>query len=150
MQRKTVPFLITLLLVFSWQPFVSAEINNLPAEEDSTELKIKDMLMLLLSPEIDKAVSDYYSDFYDTTPLVYPYQVHVLKTERLGGFRTFHFQITIEVTPVVGPHISVGKDKLTFEISPMLPGQIKLKEFKHLETHDLPPNWQHILKKHGD
>lgn len=147
MYKKTVPILITLLLAFSWQIHTKAE--NLPTE-DSPELQMKDMFMLLLSPAIDKEVSDYYSDFYDTTPLVYPYQINVVNTKRIGGFRTFHFEITIEITPVVGPHISVGKDRLSFEISPTLPGQVRLKEYKHLETHDLPPNWQHIIKKKVD
>ncbi len=147
MYNKTVPILIALLLAFSSQIHTKAE--NMPTE-DSPELQMKDMFMLLLSPAIDKEVSDYYSDFYDTTPLVYPYQINVVNTERIGGFRTFHFEITIEVTPVVGPHISVGKDRLTFGISPTLPGQIRLKEYKHLETHELPPNWQHIIKKKVD
>lgn len=147
MFKKLVPIVIFLLLVFSWQLPTHSE--TLPTD-DSEELRIKDMFMLFLSPEIDKAVSDYYSDFYDTTPLVYPYQIKVISTERIGGFRTFHFLITLEVTPVVGPHVSVGKDKLIFEISPTLPGQIKLKEYKHIETHDLPPNWQHIIKKQRD
>ncbi|MBE4909839.1 DUF3888 domain-containing protein [Bacillus luteolus] len=147
MFKKTVPILISLLLAFSWQ--LHSHADTLPTK-DSTELQMKDMFMLLLSPAIDKEVSDYYSDFYDTTPLVYPYQINVVNTKRIGGFRTFHFEITIEVTPVVGPHVSVGKDKLTFEISPTLAGQIRLKEYKHLETHELPPNWQHIIKKKVD
>jgi Protein of unknown function (DUF3888) len=116
--------------------------------EDSKEMMINDMLMLLLGPEIDKAVSDFYSEYLTETPLVYPYQVEIVNVNRIGGFRTFQFLITLETTPVVGPHISVGKDRLTFEISPtIIPGQIKLKKFEHLETHELPPNWQDIIKQ---
>jgi hypothetical protein len=116
--------------------------------QDTKEMMVNDILMLLLGPEIDKAVIDYYSEYLTETPLVYPYQVEIVNVDRIGGFRTFHFIITLETTPVVGPHISVGKDRLTFEISPtIIPGQIKLKKFEHLETHELPPNWQDIIKQ---
>lgn len=116
--------------------------------QDTKEMMINDILMLLLGPEIDKAVSNYYSEYLTYSPLVYPYQVEIVNLERIGGFRTFHFLITLETTPVVGPHISVGKDRLTFEIAPtIIPDQIKLKKFEHLETHELPPHWQDIIKR---
>jgi Protein of unknown function (DUF3888) len=115
--------------------------------EDTKELKVNDILMLLLGTEIDNTVSSYYSKYLTESPMVYPYQVEIVNIERVGGFRTFHFLITLETTPVVGPHISVGKDRLTFEISPtIIPGQIKLKKFEHLETHELPPHWKDIIK----
>ena len=63
--------------------------------------------------------------------------------ERIGEYRSFEFLITIEVTPVVGPHIEVGKDHLTFYITP---STVKLRKFEHIETYELPPNWQHIKK----
>ncbi|MFK9094288.1 DUF3888 domain-containing protein [Bacillus salipaludis] len=115
--------------------------------QDTKEMMVHDILMLFLGPEIDKAVSKYYSKYLTYSPSVYPYQVEIVNLKRIGGFRTFHFLITLEITPVVGPHISVGKDRLTFEIAPtIIPGQIKLKKFEHLETHELPPHWQHIVK----
>jgi hypothetical protein len=107
---------------------------------------VNDILMLLLGKEFEKAVSNYYSEYLTVTPLVYPYQVDIVKVERIGGFRTFHFLLIVETTPVVGPHISVGKDRLTFEIAPTIPGQVKLKKFEHLETHELPPHLQNIKK----
>jgi len=116
--------------------------------QDTKEMKVNDILMLLLDPQIEKAVSDYYSEYLTETPLVYPYQVEIVNVDRIGGFRTFDLLITLEVTPVVGAHISVGKDRLTFEISPdIIPDQIKLKKFEHLETYELPPNWQNIIKR---
>lgn len=115
--------------------------------QDTKEMMVHDILMLFLGPEIDKAVSKYYSEYLTYSPSVYPYQVEIVNIERIGGFRTFHFSITLEITPVVGPHISVGKDRLTFEIAPtIIPSQIKLKKFEHFETHELSPHWQHIIK----
>lgn len=65
--------------------------------------------------------------------------------ERTNGYRGFLFLVTIEVTPVVGPHIEVGKDQLTFSIS--AGSGVSLKNFKHIETYELPKNWQDIIKE---
>ncbi|GIN87904.1 hypothetical protein J6TS2_42900 [Heyndrickxia sporothermodurans] len=147
MNKYIIPLVFALLFVFSWNISCYAQINNSNPTEDSKELMVKDILMLLLGEEIDKAVSDYYSKYLTEPPLVYPYQVDIVHVERVGEFRTFHFLITLETTSVVGPHISVGKDRLTFEIAPTIPGQVKLKKFEHLETHELPPYWKDIIKQ---
>lgn len=114
-----------------------------PAEESKEELMM-DLFLSLLLPDIQKAVSNYYSDFLTQSPMVYPYQIKILNMERTNGYRGYMFLVTLEVTPVVGPHNPVGKDQLTFSITP---GRVNLKNFKHIETTELPPNWQHIKKK---
>jgi len=63
--------------------------------------------------------------------------------ERVYGYRSFSFLVTLEVTPVVGPHISVGKDRLTFDIGAR---GVELTKYEHLETHELPLNWKHVMK----
>ncbi|MGO4698769.1 DUF3888 domain-containing protein [Paenibacillus sp. 2TAB26] len=45
--------------------------------------------------------------------------------------------------PVVGPHISVGEDRLTFDISPMNPDNVKLVGWKHIKG----PQKGYILKR---
>lgn len=114
-----------------------------PAERSKEEL-VMDMFFSLLLPNVQEAVSDYYSDYLTTSPLVYPYQIKILKMERTNEYRGFIFLVTIEVTPVVGPHNPVGRDQLTFSITP---SEVKLKKIKHMETYELPPNWQDIIKK---
>ena len=88
-----------------------------PAEESKEELMM-DLFFSLLLPNVQEAVSNYYSDYLNTSPLVYPYQIKILKMERTNGYRGYMFLVTIEVTPVVGPHIPVGRDQLTFSITP--------------------------------
>ncbi|KLT16257.1 hypothetical protein AA980_19345 [Neobacillus vireti] len=121
--------------------------ENVEPPKDSEPLIINDILMVLLNDEIEKAVSDYYSKYLTESPTVYSYMVDIVDVKRVGVFRTFRFLIILETTPVVGPHISVGKDRLIFEIAPPVPGKVKLKKYEHLETHELPPNWQHIIKQ---
>ncbi|WP_462411558.1 DUF3888 domain-containing protein [Neobacillus sp. Marseille-QA0830] len=120
--------------------------ENVEPPKDSDELIIRDILMVMLDDEIEKAVDQYYSAYLISPPTVYLYMVENVHVKRIGGFRRFHFLITLETTPVVGAHNPVGKDRLTFEIAPPIPGKIKLKKYEHLETHELPPHLQNILK----
>jgi len=138
--------IFSILLLINTIP-AHAELNQYQPAEKSEEELMMDLFLSLLSPNIDKAVSTYYADFLTITPLVYPYQINILNMERIQGYRSFEFSVTIEVTPVVGPHIEVGKDQLTFKISP---GKVKLQQYKHIETDELPPNWQHIIKQRGN
>ncbi|WP_233163312.1 MULTISPECIES: DUF3888 domain-containing protein [unclassified Cohnella] len=123
----------------------NAENSYRPPQEDSTELRLQDMLMNFLNPYINDAVRAYYRHLLREPPLVYPYFVNVIESHRVNGFRGFILSITLDVTPVVGPHISVGEDRLTFEIS--AGPKVKLENYTHLKTYELPPNWQDIVKK---
>ncbi|MFL0584978.1 DUF3888 domain-containing protein [Solibacillus silvestris] len=138
-----VPSFILLLLIPTILTYAEPDYYQ-PAEESKEELMM-DLFFSLLLPNVQKAVSNYYSDYLTTSPLVYPYQIKILKMERTNGYRGFLFLVTIEVTPVVGPHIEVGKDQLTFSIS--AGSGVSLKNFKHIETYELPPNWQDIIKE---
>ncbi|WP_042225224.1 DUF3888 domain-containing protein [Oceanobacillus manasiensis] len=149
MKKHVIPLLIVFTVVFSYNSPVSAQPNHLDPPKDSKELKIQDILILLLGEEIEKAVNNYYSNYLIELPSVYPYQVDIVNVERVEGFRSFHFLLTLELTPVVGPHIAVGKDRLTFEIAPIVPDDVKLIKFEHLETYELPPHWQDIMKQNA-
>lgn len=115
--------------------------------EDSRELQVQDMLMLFLSPAIDKAVEQYYLQYLKIKPLVYPYEVNILHIERINGFRGFMFSVTLEVSPVVGPHLSVGKDLITFYVS--VGPKLQLIRYRHLEDHKLPPNYEDLIRRKG-
>ncbi|GIO12754.1 hypothetical protein J19TS2_23090 [Cohnella xylanilytica] len=115
--------------------------------EDSRELQVHDMLMLFLSPAIDKAVEQYYLQNLKYKPLVYPYEIRIVHVERINGFRGFMFSVTLEVSPVVGPHLSVGKDLITFYVS--VGPKLQLIRYRHLEDHKLPPNYEHLLRRKG-
>ncbi len=118
-------------------------------KEDSKELMFQDMLMLFLLPHIDTKIDEIYAKLLNYSPEIYPYFVEVKDVHRVNGFRGFHFSITLEVVPTVGPHIPVGKDILTFDISLQNPDNVELLSWKHLkdpQKSDFPPNWQDVLK----
>ncbi|WP_339323133.1 DUF3888 domain-containing protein [Paenibacillus sp. FSL W8-0194] len=139
---------VLLLSVFlSSCPAVAAA-EELQPKEPKLQL-YQDMMLELLLPEIQNAVNDYYQNLLTANPLVYPYEIEILQATRVNGGpgdRGFHFSVTLEVSPVLGPHIGVGKDRMTIEISPLFPDKVKLAAFRHLQTYELPPNYQHMLK----
>jgi hypothetical protein len=135
-------------IVWANGKLTSNSTNDKPKE--SKELMFQDMLMLFLLPHIEKKLDEIYSNILNFSPEVYPYFVNVTNVQRVNGFRGFHFLITLEAVPTVGPHIPVGKDSLTFDISPMNPNNVKLITWKHLKDPrkaDFPPNWTDVLKK---
>jgi Protein of unknown function (DUF3888) len=139
---------LILVLFFVFPMAVHAKQPGPLPEKDSAELRIQDMFMLFLLPHIGQAVNEYYSKLLTVHPMIYPYFVEVIHSERVNGFRGYHFKLTVEAYPTVGPHITVGKDRLTFEIAPTIPNLVKLLDYTHLQTDPLPPHWQDIIKKH--
>lgn len=139
---KKVAAVFLVMLVFTPISNCLAEGFPKPPEESREEI-YHDLFITLLSPNIDVAVNEYYSKLLTTNPTVYGYMVDILGAERVYGYRSFRFLVTLEVTPVVGPHISVGKDRLVFDIGA---GGTKLIKYEHLETHELPDHWKDILK----
>jgi hypothetical protein len=72
-----------------------------------------------------------------------PYAYKFIKIEKTPELN-YSFTIVLEVQPYVGPHLSVRRDRITFNID--IDG-VKFKKFEHLESYELPPNYQNILKK---
>ncbi|NIK76413.1 hypothetical protein FHS15_001538 [Paenibacillus castaneae] len=145
MRKQISVFFLSLFLIAINPLGISADSMTLKPRQDSTELQLQDMLMLLLSPAVDDSVNNYYRKLLKESPLVYPYQSNIVQIERSNGFRGFIFLITVEVMPVVGPHIAVGKDRITFQIS--AGPTVNLKEFRHIQDFELPPHWQDIIRK---
>ncbi len=144
--RALICFMI-LISVFGTQSSYCKAVGKTPLE-DSRELQLQDMLVLLLLPHMQEKLAEVYSDVFSVpgSPDIYPYFVDVKHTERVNGFRGFDFLITLDVHPTVGPHIPVGEDIFTYRISSI---GIELKKFEHLKgpnKNDFPPNYQDLLK----
>ncbi|MFC0216225.1 DUF3888 domain-containing protein [Paenibacillus chartarius] len=114
--------------------------------EDSRELQQQDMLVSLLLPHMKEKLDEVYADFISIPPVVHPDSVYVKNIERAAAFRGFDFLITINAQPIVGPHIPVGEDLLTYRISP---AGVELQHYEHLrgpDKDDFLPNYQNLLK----
>ena len=137
--------IICLMIVISFvtQPLCYA--TGKQPVEDSRELQLQDMLLLLLLPQMHEKLAEVYSGVLSESPDIYPYFVDVKQTERVSGFRGFDLLITLDVHPTVGPHISVGEDFFTYRISP---SGVELENYEHIRgpnKNDFPPNYQDLL-----
>jgi hypothetical protein len=139
--------LVILLSLLGTQTTFCNAVGEKPIE-DSRELQLQDMLVLLLLPQMREKLAEVYSDVLAApgSPDIYPYFVDVTHTQRVNGFRGFDFLITLDARPTVGPHIAIGEDVFTYSISA---AGVELKNFEHLRgpnKDDFPPNYQDLLK----
>ena len=119
--------------------------SNKPLE-DSRELQLQDMLILSLLPQMQEKLTRVYADIITVPPVIHPDYVNVKSIERVAAFRGFDFLITLDAKPIVGPHIPVGEDLLTYRISSV---GVELKNLEHLsgpDKDDFLPNYQDLLK----
>lgn len=153
--RKIIIIIILLIsLVYAQLPVYSAyAITNKPLENEniykpakhSKEELYQDIFSSLLMPYIQKSVSDYYTKFLTDIPTVDPWGIDILNLDRPNGYRTFIFVLKIQIKPYVGPHIAVGVDNLTITVHGT--GNVEVNSFQHIKDCQLPPQYQHIIKK---
>lgn len=150
--NKLISMLIVLILAFqfTFTTLVSANTvysPDLPYQppKQSREELYQDIFISLLLPYIQKEVDKYYSKYLTDTPMVAPYTVYVLSAERQLGYRSFLFNLKLQIDSYTGPHIGVGLDYITITVGGT--GDVKIEKFEHIKSFELPPNYQHIIKK---
>ena len=137
MKKMLSVFILFLALI---TPFQSTTVSSNIITQDSEELKLQDMLMLMLTPYIQKDLISYYRPkiLKDFAPQVTPWKIEVIETKRVNGFRGFQLQITFEIEPTDGGQwIPIGKDRMIYEISSG--PEVKLINHTHLKTYKYPP-----------
>ncbi|WP_157724904.1 DUF3888 domain-containing protein [Virgibacillus phasianinus] len=142
MKKIVIAICLTLGISITLHPFCSLA-ENINTDKPSKALLYHDIVISMLLPKIQNKINEFYSAILTRYPNVYPYMVYVENIKRLDNFRGFIFSITVKVNPVVGPHISVGTDKMTFKIDG---SRVRLTKFNHIKTEKLPPHWQHIVR----
>ncbi|MGI5986216.1 MAG: DUF3888 domain-containing protein [Clostridiales bacterium] len=139
----TLAFLVLVTLCFFCNTRAEAEM----ALDDS--VRLNDMVKSLLMPHISTAVEDFYEPYLTIKPIVATYYGTEIVSIKGGeniheGIYNSHYTVTIDTVPYVGPHLAVGKDRLTFSFNP---AGIQLYKHEHLESSTLPPHYQDIVKQ---
>lgn len=118
------------------------EVSKLP--EDSKDEIYQDLIICLFVPYIQKEVNNYYQKYLTEKPTVFPDSVDIVNIKRKseGGYL---IQSELIVHPFVGPYNYVGDDRIIIETG--VDGYLKVINFEHLKSYQLPWNWQHIVKK---
>ena len=136
MKKMLSVFILFLALI---TPFQSTTVSSNIITQDSEELKLQDMLVLMLTPYIEKDLTEYYYPEIskDFSPHVTPWKIELIETRR-NHFRGFQMQITFVIEPTDGgQYIPLGKDRMTYEISSG--PEVKLINHTHLKTYKYPP-----------
>ncbi|MGE7133047.1 DUF3888 domain-containing protein [Lysinibacillus xylanilyticus] len=136
MNKMLLIFILPLVLITSFQ---TTTVSSAEPNRDSDELRLQDMLILMLTPYIEKDLNSYYYPkiLRDFSPDVTPWKIELIETSRVNGFRGFILQITFEIEPTDGGQwIPVGKDRMTYEIS--VGPEVKLINHTHLKTYEYP------------
>ncbi|MGG0645038.1 DUF3888 domain-containing protein [Sporosarcina gallistercoris] len=142
MKKMAIIFILSLVLILSLALITSNQtriVSSAEPTQDSDELRLQDMLMVMLTPYIENDLNNYYYPeiVKAFSPHVALWDIEVIETKRVNGFRGFQLQITFEIEPTDGGHwIPIGKDRMTYEIS--AGPTVKLINHKHLKTHEYP------------
>lgn len=91
--------------------------------------------------KINSASNDFYDEYYTKLPSVMYYTVSIkdIVSEKFNSIITFNSY------PYLGPHDTIGINKITFVADYM--GNIKLQSFNHIVSYHLPDNLRHLEKK---
>ena len=142
---KPVIVLIILMLGFQFAFTAAASADKLYPAEESKEQLYENIITTLLEPYIDKEVDKYYLKYLTDSPVVDPYTISIISTERPNGSGTCFFRLKLEVNPYVGAHNTVGTDYITVTIGGM--ENVKVEKFEHISSSILPINYKNIIKK---
>lgn len=55
----------------------------------------------------------------------------------------YSYEVLVQVMPCFGPHITVGRDNLTFRV--FAGGKARLEKFEHIERFEIPPNYRDTI-----
>lgn len=122
----------------------SGKVETAKPMENSKEAIYRDIVLSLLNPYIQKEIDNYYKGYLSESPTIAPYSVDIINFKREGGIG-YLIELEVIAHPYVGPHNTVGDDRMIIETGAS--GSVKIKKFEHLKSYTLPWNWQHIIKK---
>lgn len=103
----------------------------------TNESETKDELIIaLFMNNIIADSSKFYNNYFpDSYPLEYfNYEFKIKDINKEG--EPLNIYITFETTPVIGPHISVGDDEITYKVDPS--GNKTLVDFNHIKSYGIP------------
>lgn len=135
--KDTIVFITALFLLSGTFTFAAGAKDG-----ESEDYLCNDVIITALSPAIDKAIGDYYNTKLKYTPVSSVIYSKVTGIERPNGDRTSYFLIDMEIKPYLGPHITVGRDRILLELGYGTPP--KVLKFEHLEDYPLPEHKDYL------
>ncbi len=143
--KKKIILVVTIFILIAVVISIKNSIVNTRAKqvgEDSQDILYQDVIITALAPTIDTVVENYYKNILTETPFYDSSSIKILNIERPNGYGTWYFIINIEIRPFIGPHITVGKDRISIELS--YPGLQEIISLEHVKDYPLPERYKHL------
>ena len=106
-------------------------------KSDSDSLQ-NDIIIALVLTKLDDAVTAFYSEYVEGTVTIAPYYGVNIVTLNDNQFDKeiyrYKYILTIEVTPYIGAHNSIGKDHITIGINY---DGVNVLKFQHIESYEV-------------
>jgi hypothetical protein len=102
-----------------------------------------DLIVTLLYPYIEEPVENFYKQYIIYGALFSQDELKILSIEKPKD-SFYSFTIVIEITPYLGPHNTIGRDRITLTVSP--DGKVTLNKFEHIESFEIAPNYKQFIK----
>lgn len=116
------------------------KVETLSREAVSEEDLKSQAILALLYNNIEADLSAYYNQYF-TVPL--EYFLYEMKLMHIQPARP-GYEMIVGVTPVIGPHDSVGYDELTYVVD--YAGNLTLKQHNHVKDYELPDRYKEFRK----
>ncbi len=125
------------ILIFEMVLYLQKK-HTLPTfrQYQTTVAKSKDELIIALFMDNIIADSKKFYDNYFPDGLGYINYMYKIKDINKKGESPANIYITFEGTPIVGPHISVGDDEITYIVDVF--GNKTLEKFVHIKSYEIP------------
>lgn len=123
---------------------VDSDIEARPDNQMTKAQKLDALVRVLVISEVQNAVNVFYNPYLSSPSInaYFGYEIVELgySKDELGVFT-----LILTITPYVGAHNPIGKEKITMEIWEN--GVVFVTDYEHLETYDIVPWLADILKK---
>lgn len=138
------------ILISSLSLTVTASSKKISSGNDKDDIcyVFQQTIIEFLMPQIEQAVINYYKEYFNYLPGVSPYYGgKVLSIKHVDSEPEknipYSYEVVVQVQPYIGPHISVGKDNLTFRV--FAGGKTQLNKFEHVQSYEIPQRYRDII-----
>lgn len=146
MTKKRILVVSIFIIIVAVINIINSFVNTTAKQtKEESQILYQDVILTALSPTINTAIADYYKTLLTESPLYDSTAIKILNIQRPNGDRTSLFIINIEVKPFIGPHITVGKDRISIKLS--YPGLQEILKFEHIKDYPLPERYKYLYLK---
>lgn len=122
-----------------------SDIEAKPDNEMTKAQKLDALVRVLVIMEVQNAVNVFYVPYLTSSPQMNAYFGYEIIELTADKDNPDSFTLIVTITPYVGAHNPIGKEKITMDI--WKNGTVFVTDFEHLENYGIVPWLENMLKK---